>query len=446
MSIRKEHLDVFDKSLSSLQENVDLAKQLVLDKGSIEKKIETGFNLIGGLGQSYQGVQNIKALLKQGTNTAKTATKALEGGKEEAKTTDTGSEETPTSQPDENVARASTAENTEAPTLPEETTTFSETSFMSPEAEATARATQVAQATPEVPTGVEAFRDRIPDDLFERLQRTGLSPEGGLPEDISREVVNRALGRSGDFPETETPEEIGEPRLIDAGEEARQTLANMTDEEFTLQMIEAAGITQRRAAARAAQAATSTAEEATETPGLLDQLAPMRELMARRTQPINASEAQQRMLDFDPDENISQIGNLSTEGSTRVLSGVENTVDEAGNALQSGIEGVSNTISDVAGSVSRAGAGLAENLTSVGTKLATTAGESIAPEVSEALGAVAAGSLDIPVAGEVVALLAGVGSAIASAFEPDAPKPTISQVGADFSNTDEHGGASLSAY
>jgi hypothetical protein len=360
MSIRKEHLDVFDKSLSSLQENVDLAKQLVLDKGSIEKKIETGFMLIGGLGQSYQGIQNVKALLKKGTDTVKTTVKALQGGKEEARTTDTGSEETPTSQPDENVARASTAENTEAPTLPEETPTISETSFMSPEAEATARAvTSTAEETPTI------------------SETSFMSPE----------------------------------------------------------------------AEATARAVTSTAEAGTtESPGLLDQLAPLRELMSRRTQPINASEVQQRMLDFDPDQNISQIGNLSTEGYTRVLSGVENTIDEAGNALQSGVEGVTNTISDVAGSVSRAGAGLAENLTSFGTRLATTAGESIAPELSDALSGLAAGSLDIPIAGEVVALLAGVGSAIASAFEPQAPKPTISQVGADFSNTDEHSGVALSAY
>jgi hypothetical protein len=447
MSIRKEHLDVFDKSLSSLQENVDLAKQLVLDKGSIEKKIETGFNLIGGLGQSYQGIQNVKAMLRKGTNAVKSTTKALQGGQEQARTTDTGSQETPTSQPDENVARASTAENTEAPTLPEETTTISETSFMSPEAEATARATQA------VDPGVEAFRDRIAPDLFERLQQTGLTPEGNIPPEIFQEQASRAFG--------ELPE--GGITMTEAG--ATPELDAIPEGERGLRMLESAGAIRQQATRRATQALTSTAEEATETPGLLDQLAPLRELMARRTQPINASEAQQRMMDFDPEANVSQVGNLSTEGSTRVLSGVENTIDEAGNALQSGVEGVTNTISDIAGSVSRAGAGLAENLTSVGTRLATragaglaenltsvgtrlatTAGQSLAPEVSDALGAVAAGSLDLPIAGEVVALLAGVGSAIASAFEPQAPKPTISQVGADFSNTDEHGGASLSAY
>jgi hypothetical protein len=304
MSIRKEHLDVFDKSLSSLQENADLAKQLVLDKGSIEKKIETGFNLIGGLGQSYQGVQNVKTLLSKGTNTAKTATKALQEGKEQAKTTDTGNEETPTTEPDSNVARASSAENTEEPILPEEgpSQAIEETSFMSPEAEVSARATQ------------------------------------GL---------------------------------------------------------------------------------ASESPGLLDQLAPMREIMRQSATPLTNSEAQNAMMDFDPESNLADIGNLSSKGVTQTLSGVENTVGETTDALTSGIADVSNTISSAAG----------------------TAGE-----VAEGLAATAVSSLDIPVAGEVIALLAGVGSAIASAFAPKMPAPTITQTGADFSTTDEHSGASLSAY
>tara|TARA_E500000318_G_scaffold110705_1_gene126934 strand:- start:116 stop:1087 length:972 start_codon:yes stop_codon:yes gene_type:complete len=323
MSIRKEHLDVFDKSLSSLQENADLAKQLVLDKGSIEKKIETGFNLIGGLGQSYQGVQTIKALFNKGTNTAKTATKALQGGKEEAKTTDTGSEETPTSEPDANVARTDPIEDVSAPL-----------------------------------------------------------------------------------------EDLPEPTMIDAG--ATPLLDSLPQEEIAMRMIEAAGITQRRAAAQALPDLPGLTEGET-----LDQLAPMRAMMAQRATPLNNSEAQQRILDFDPDQNISQVGNLSTEGSTRVLSGVENTVDEAGNALESGISDVSTTL---------------------------TSGLSTAGDVAEGLAGVAAGSLDIPVAGEVIALFAGIGSAIAGAIGGETPKPTVVQTGADFSTTDEHSGNALSAY
>ena len=324
MSIRKEHLDVFDKSLSSLQENADLAKQLVLDKGSIEKKIETGFNLIGGLGQSYQGVQNVKTLLSKGTNNAKTATKALQGGKEQAKTTDTGNEETPTTEPDSNVARTDPVQDVDAPL-----------------------------------------------------------------------------------------EDLPEMTMTDAG--ATPLLDSLPQEEIGMRMIEAAGITQERAAIM---------PELPDLPGLtggetLDQLAPMREIMRQSATPLTNSEAQNAMMDFDPESNLSDIGNLSSKGVTQALSGVENTVGETTDALTSGLADVSSTLSSAAG----------------------TAGG-----VAEGLAATAVGSLDIPIAGEFIALLAGVGSAIASAFAPKIPAPTISQTGADFSTTDEHGGASLSAY
>ena len=323
MSIRKEHLDVFDKSLSSLQENADLAKQLVLDKGSITEKIQSGFNLIGGLGQSYQGIQNVKTLLSKGTNTAKTATKALQGGKEQAKTTDTGSEETPTSEPDSNVARTDPIEDVSAPL-----------------------------------------------------------------------------------------EDLPEPTMIDAG--ATPLLDSLSQEEIAMRMIEAAGISQRRAAAQALPDLPGLTEGET-----LDQLAPMRAMMAQRATPLTNSESQNAMMDFDPESNITDIGNLSSKASTQVLSGVENTVDEAGNALSSGISDVSTTL---------------------------TSGLSTAGDVAEGLGAAALGSLDIPVAGEVIALFAGIGSAIAGAIGGETPKPTVIQTGADFSTTDEHSGQALSAY
>ena len=319
MSIRKEHLDVFDKSLSSLQENTDFAKQLVLDKGSITEKIQSGFNLIGNLGQSYQGIQNVKTLLSKGTNSAKTATKALQGGKEQAKTTDTGSEETPTSEPDSNVARTDPIQDVSAPL-----------------------------------------------------------------------------------------EDLPEPTMIDAG--ATPLLDSLPQEEIGMRMIEAAGITQERAAAQ-------VMPELPDLPGLTDSLGPMRAMMAKPNPGV--SESQNAMMDFDPETNIADIGNLSSKASTQVLTGVENTVDEAGNALSSGISDVSTTLSGVAG----------------------TAGD-----VAEGLAATALGSLDIPIAGEAIALFAGIGSAIASAIGGETTKPTVVQTGADFSTTDEHSGQALSAY
>jgi hypothetical protein len=174
----------------------------------------------------------------------------------------------------------------------------------------------------------------------------------------------------------------------------------------------------------------------------------MRELMARRTQPLAPSELQQRMSDFDPEGNITDIPNLSAEGATRSLNAVENTVDEVGNTLTPAIDDVA---SRVGGAVSRVGelgeqaGALASRVGGTVSRLGATASE-LAPDLAEGLGAVAAGSLEVPVAGEVVALLAGIGSAIASAFEPAPEKPTVAEIGADFSNTDEHGGTALSAY
>lgn len=317
MSIRQEHIDVFDKSLSSLQENADLAKQLVLDKGTIQKKIETGFNLIGGLGQSYQGVQNVKTLLKKGTNTAKTATKSLQSSKEQAKTTDTGSEETPTSEPNENITRNVSTQET-------------------------------------------------------------------------------------------TPEE---PSFSDPFDSGVTSLDDMTTNDSMLSQLEA------RAVSQAQQEVSNVMPDLPDLPGLTDSLGPMRAMMGKAQ---GISESQQKIMDLDPEGDITDVGNTISKTTTAV----ENTVDEVGNTLSETVPDVANTISST---VSKVGSGLSD--------------------LSEGLDLAAGASLELPVAGEVIALFAGIGSAIAGAVSgADKQKPTVVQTGSDFSNTDEHGGASLSAY
>lgn len=418
MSIRQEHLEAYERGLEALNENIALGQSLLMDKGSIEKKIESGFNLIGNLGQAYQTVQNTKAILNKGSNVAKKTVNALSNSQEEARTTDTGGEQVRT-----------TAETSGQ---------RAETSFMTPEAETPA--TQAEQIAPDLEEGaeasidpaIEAFRDRIAPDLFQRLQQTGLQ-EGGLPDDIQSEVVSRAFGNLRDLPQE------GELTMIEAG--ATPELDAVPESEMGLRMLEASGAIRQQAT----QAVTTTTEEA---PQLLDQLAPMRELMGRGTQPLAPSELQQRMSDFDPEGNITDIPNLSAEGATRSLNAVENTVDEVGNTLTPAVEDV---VSRVGGAVSRVGelgeqaGALASRVSGTVSRLGATASE-LAPDLADGLGAVAAGSLEVPVAGEVVALLAGIGSAIASAFEPAPEKPTVAEIGADFSNTDEHGGTALSAY
>lgn len=296
MSIRKEHLEAYDSALNSLQENIDLGKSLMMSKDDITKKIESGFNLIGNLGQAYQGVQTTKALLNKGSNVAKKVSKPVEQSQEQARTTDTGSEETPTTQPDENITR----------------TPFTQEREM---------------------------------------------------QEFSRQV--------------EEGGEMGETSF--GAETTTQTIAPAEN---------------------------------------LDQLAPMRAMMEQNAQPLAPTETQTRMMDFDPEDNITDM--VNTSGTTRAVSGVENTVDEVGNTVTPAVEDVSNTISTAS---------------------------KVLPEATEALDLTAGATAEIPVIGEAVAIFAGIGSAIASAFGDKEPSlPNVAQVGADFSNTDEHSGAALSAY
>ena len=411
MSIRQEHLEAYEQGLQALNENIALGQSLLMDKGSIEKKIETGFNLIGNIGQAYQTVSNTKAILNKGSNVVKKTANALSNSQEEARTADTGGEE---------------AETTAQPSVEEATERT--TQQLAPDLEEGAEAS--------IDPAIEAFRDRIAPDLFQRLQQTGLQ-EGGLPSDIQSEVVSRAFGNLRDLPQE------GELTMIEAG--ATPELDAVPESEMGIRMLEASGAIRQQGT----QAIATTTEEA---PQLLDQLAPMRELMGRGTQPLGNSEAQQRIADFDPEGDLTSIPNLSADGATRALSGVENTVDEVGNTLAPAVENVASrvggAVSRVAGTASELGeqaGALASRVGGTVSRVAGTASE-LAPDLAEGLGAVAAGSLEIPVAGEVVALLAGIGSAIASAFQPTPEKPTVAEIGADFSNTDEHGGSALSAY
>lgn len=280
MSIRQEHIDSYDAGLNNLQQSIDLGRSLIDSKDDVVTKITTGFNTIGGLGQSYQALQSTKAILNKGKSIKESASNALEQSKQKAKTTDTGNDETPDTTPDENVTR----------------TPFTQ----------------------------------------EREMREYQSPETD----------------SSQIAETSFGEEV------------------------------------------------STTTQESES---LDQLAPMRATMEQNAQPLTATETQTRMMDFDPEGDITQ--SVDTQATT--------AGEEAENAVSS---------------------------------VATTS-ESVAPEVAEGLDLAVAGTSEIPVVGEVVAVLAGIGSAIASAFGGDkSSMPQIQQVGSDFSNTDEHSGNALSAY
>jgi gas vesicle protein len=340
MSIRKEHVEAYDNALNSLQENFDLGKSLMTSQDDIRQKIESGFNLIGNLGQSYQVVSNTKAILNKGSNVVKKVTKPIEDSVNKAKTTNTGTEETPTAEPTADVARTS----------------------------------NVPETTPQ------------------------------LPE-----------------------EPVGEPTMTSAFETEAPSFSELSPEESLLRGLEASG-------AQQAQQSSQAIEGLPDFPGLRDSLGPMREMMARPAQGI--SESQQRIMDFDPENAITDVGN----NLSRTTNAVENVVDNVGNTFSRAVPDVINNITQTASKLIPDAGNVAKTLTSTGSSLLSDAGD--------ALDAVAGATLDIPILGEAVALFAGIGSLISGVVgDADSKKQaTVQQVGSDFSNSDEHSGAAMSAF
>jgi hypothetical protein len=445
MSIRKEHLEAFDNAFKGLNETISLGQELAMSKEDLTEKIvqaaEQGLNAVQGAAQGYQAYKTLKAV-----HAAKKAANALKNGANKAKQTNTGNQETPeanqnteqtarntdtaTERPVENpqgenstAAESTTggeqaenageaaAEAGEAPAAEAgETPSIAETSFMTPEAEARAAADPA----------LEAFRDRIAPDLFERLQQTGLSADGSLPPEIMQEQTSRVFGGLEDL-----PSELPEP--IEAG--ATPLLDSLPEGEITMRFIEAAGITQRRAAETAANSAADAGES--DAPGLLDQLAPMRELMASR-----------RGVALAP-EDTANIAETAADAAP------ETTAGGAAGAAGEAAGEAAGAAGEAAGAAGEAAGAAGEALSGA----AGAAGEALsgaAGAASTALDAVAAGTAEIPVVGEIVGVFAAIGSAIAAAVgASDKPKPdtpTVQQVGGDFSNTDFHGETNMAAY
>jgi len=459
MSIRKEHLEAFDNAFKGLNEAISLGQELAMSKEDLTEKIvqaaEQGLNAVQGAAQGYQAYKTLKAV-----HAAKKAANALKNGANKAKQTNTGNQETPeanqnteqtarntdtaTERPVENPqgenstaaetttggeqaenAGQAAAEAGEAPAAEAgEAPSIAETSFMTPEAEARAAADPA----------LEAFRDRIAPDLFERLQQTGLSADGSLPPEIMQEQTSRVFGGLEDL-----PSELPEP--IEAG--ATPLLDTLPEGEITMRFIEAAGITQRRAAETAANSAADAGES--DAPGLLDQLAPMRELMASRRGVGLAPEDTANIAESAADATPETTAGALTEAG-------EGAVTRAAGALAEAGEGATQALSGAAGAAGEAisGAAGAAGEAISGATQALSGAADILPAASTALDAVAAGTAEIPVVGEIVGVFAAIGSAIAAAVgASDKPKPdtpTVQQVGGDFSNTDFHGETNMAAY
>ena len=120
------------------------------------------------------------------------------------------------------------------------------------------------------------------------------------------------------------------------------------------------------------------------------------------------------------------------------------------NSAEAGAEELADVGVDAGAKVGSALSGVA---TTAGEALsgtvATTAGEAISG-ISDALDLTTAATAEIPVVGEIVGIIAGIGSVISAAFgagdKKTAPTPVVNQVGGDFSNDSEHGGENMAAY
>jgi hypothetical protein len=459
MSIRKEHLEAFDNAFKGLNETISLGQELAMSKEDLTEKIvqaaEQGLNAVQGAAQGYQAYKTLKAV-----HAAKKAANALKNGANKAKQTNTGNQETPeanqnteqtarntdtaTERPVENpqgenstAAESTTggeqaenageaaAEAGEAPAAEAgEAPSIAETSFMTPEAEARAAADPA----------LEAFRDRIAPDLFERLQQTGLSADGSLPPEIMQEQTSRVFGGLEDL-----PSELPEP--IEAG--ATPLLDSLPEGEITMRFIEAAGITQRRAAETAANSAADVGES--DAPGLLDQLAPMRELMASRRGVALAPEDTANIAETAADAAPETTAGGAAGAAGEAAGAAGEAAGAAGEAAGAAGEALSGAAGAASGAAGAAGEALSGAAGAAGEALSGAAGAA-----STALDAVAAGTAEIPVVGEIVGVFAAIGSAIAAAVgASDKPKPdtpTVQQVGGDFSNTDFHGETNMAAY
>lgn len=238
---------------------------------------------------------------------------------------------------------------------------------------------------------------------------------------------------------TEIPAEVVRPTstianaVNNAGnvaEESSGTMSNLAEDASNIDEMPASeSLLSSLEAQGASQAAQDVAQIQPISMSAGDSLAPMRAIMgSRAVGEGTTSQLQQNIADFDPEGDITDLGNLSTTGATRAISSGVGNLTESGEGLSAVGEGLASTVS---GTASEAGAGLASTLSSTVSPLAAETGAEL-------------GSLAIPGIGEAVGVIAGIASFITSLIPPK--EHESQELGADFSNTDEHSGVANAAY
>ena len=396
MSIRKEHLAAFDNAFSSLNNAVELGKEIAMNKEDLTEKIskaaEEGLGAIQGIAQGYQAYKTLKAV-----NSAKKAANAAKNAANKAKKTNTGNKEAPEANQDTQQTTQNTDSTTERPTEnpqgeasnPAETTTGGE------QAENAAEAAGGEGEAPTVEAGEQATQT-----LTEIAAPEAAAPTTTTDLYSMREIINDpelyknyASQKFGDITGAEG---FGDAEI----EESRQQLMQM--ENIDLDKLEFVD-------RPVSQAVENTPAEA------MDQLYPMRQMMG------------QQGGDAERAANAAEAGADATPETTAA----------------GGAEAAADAGADVGG-------GLAEAATTATTGLTEGAAATISG-VSDALDLATAATIEVPILGEIVGVFAGLGSVIAAAFsgaesKKPAPTPVINQVGGDFSNNDEHGGVNMAAY
>jgi len=393
MSIRKEHLEAFDNAFSSLNNAVELGKEIAMNKEDLTQKIsqaaEQGLGAIQGVAQGYQAYKTLKAV-----NSAKKAANAAKNAANKAKKTNTGNKEAPEANQDTQQTTQNTDSTTERPTEnpqgeasnPAETTTGGE------QAENAAEAAGGEGEAPTVEAGEEAAQT-----LTETAAPTTTTTDLYSMREIINDPELYKNYASQKFGDITGAEGFGDAEI----EESRQQLMQM--ENIDLDKLEFVD-------RPVSQAVENTPAEA------MDQLYPMRQMMG------------QQGGDAERAANAAEAGADATPETTTAAGGAEAAADAG---------------ADVGG-------GLAEAATTATTGLTEGAAATISG-VSDALDLATAATIEVPILGEIVGVFAGLGSVIAAAFsgaesKKPAPTPVINQVGGDFSNNDEHGGVNMAAY
>lgn len=287
---------------------------------------------------------------------------------------------------------------------------------------------------------------------YQQLQQfKALLAKGQNVAKVGQKVVNNAIDKvkgNATNPEatteatteasTEIPAEVVRPASTIAGnvsnagnvaEESSGTMSNLAEDASNIDEMPASESLLSSLEAQGASQASQDVAQIQPISMSGDSLAPMRAIMgSRAVGEGGATQLQQNIADFDPEGDITDLGNLSTRGATQAISSGVGNLTEAGEGLSSVGEGLASTIS---GTVSEAGAGLASTISSTVAPLAAETGAEL-------------GSLAIPGIGEAVGVIAGIASFITSLIPPK--EHETQELGADFSNNDEHSGSANAAY